>query len=120
MIKAIVRSLSMLMLLGGVIVSAEAQNGGDIEFSLVFGNNTMLNQNTTEYLLPKYNTSSATPGTGILRRILLTEYNLTQCLYPKRDSSKVVFSRTLWEILVWLTTCMWDIQEKLMPTLEVS
>lgn len=55
----------MLMLLGGVIVSAEAQNGGDIEFSLVFGNNTMLNQNTTEYLLPKYNTSSATPGTGI-------------------------------------------------------
>lgn len=65
MIKSIIKSLSMLVLFGGAYVTAEAQNSRNVEFSLVFGNNTMLSQNTTEYLLPKYNTSSATPGTGI-------------------------------------------------------
>lgn len=38
---------------------------GQFQVSLVLGNNTMFNQNTSEYLLPKYDNTSSTPGTGI-------------------------------------------------------
>ncbi len=38
---------------------------GQFQVSLVLGNNTMFNQNTSEYLLPTYDNTSSTPGTGI-------------------------------------------------------
>lgn len=42
-----------------------AQEAGQMQVSVVLGSNTMFNQNTSSYLLPKYNHADAAPGTGI-------------------------------------------------------
>ncbi|MCF0190290.1 MAG: hypothetical protein HUJ96_03395 [Marinilabiliaceae bacterium] len=62
--KRISNVLTFLLL--AVAPCAMAQEAGDIEVSLILGNSTMFQQSTQDiYLLPKYNNTSATPGTGI-------------------------------------------------------
>lgn len=62
--KRISKVLSLLFL--AVAPCAMAQEAGNIEVSLVLGNSTMFQQSNQDmYLLPKYDNTSATPGTGL-------------------------------------------------------
>lgn len=59
-------SIVLTLLFLAIAPYAMAQEAGDIEVTLVLGNNTMVDQqNQSMYLLPSYSNTSATPGTGL-------------------------------------------------------
>ncbi len=67
MIRSFCASALLLALIAAPATAQEQAKdaAGQFQVSLVLGNNTMFNQNTSEYLLPEYYDGTTTPSIGI-------------------------------------------------------